>query len=599
MQKQKTRLTSLILAIFMVLGVFSTFPSLRANAETAEPLATSGQCGDNAFWEFDGETLYITGEGDMWDYTTEIYVVLEDGRHFSPTNVTPWLYLYPKYLKMSEGITSIGSFAFADLPLIAAFIPDSVTFIDDTAFWNSHHPPTAAPSNLNIPVVIVCNEGSYAKESPDGFRRITEEVEVDGNAFFSKDGKKFIYYNSQIDNMLYDISEINNTPYYPEHSGYYIIPDGVEEISENAFAESSLAYIEIPETIKTISPKAFSDCDVLKYLYNPLNNNSEVCENEVKNEKLILQDDVLFTNDFSVLVKYSPAKQTEEYIIPDTVKAIDKWAFYQNKNIKSVVIPESITSIEISAFDYCDNLTIYGYYGSYAETYANENDIPFVNLNNIPTKLSATVKKVSPTSTKVYVERTQGESKGAISYVLLKGDYSDIDFSNMKLADMKNHPDFVKAEYSNYTKNFNFNITNLDRNTVYTVVPFTVKMKYGYFGLGENVVFTTSDISLTTVIKTVTANIAKFKISRSGEANGALGYVLLKGDVADNFTTLEEYQNSDNFLANQTSNWTGSVTVTVKGIESGETYTVVPYTQKGNVYTFGLGENITFIAEYS
>jgi hypothetical protein len=215
----------------------------------------------------------------------------------------------------------------------------------------------------------------------------------------------------------------------------------------------------------------------------------------------------------------------------------------------------------------------------------------------VAVKLDSTIKKVSPTSSKIYVKRTEGNAKGSISYVLLKGDYSDVDFSTAKLADMKNHENFVKLEYSNYTKNFNFNITHLDKNTTYTLVPFTVKMKYGYFGMGENVTFTTTDISLETVVKTVTADTAKFKISRTGSANGALGYVLLKGDVSNNFKTLEEYQNSENFLANQTSKWTGSVTVTVKGIESGETYTVVPYTQKGGVYSFGLGENITFTAE--
>jgi hypothetical protein len=181
----------------------------------------------------------------------------------------------------------------------------------------------------------------------------------------------------------------------------------------------------------------------------------------------------------------------------------------------------------------------------------------------------------------------------------LKGDYSDTDFSNMKLADMKNHEDFVKWEYSNYTKNFNFNITNLDRNTVYTVVPFTVKMKYGYFGLGENVTFVTSYVSLNTDLKTLTADSAVFKISRTGEANGALGYVLLQ-DFSDedlNCTTLEDFKNLPSFVANQTSNWTGSVTVTVKGIENGKSYIIIPYTQKGGIYSFGLGENLGFIVE--
>jgi hypothetical protein len=272
-------------------------------------------------------------------------------------------------------------------------------------------------------------------------------------------------------------------------------------------------------------------------------------------------------------------------------------AFGECENLISIMIPNRVNSIDEDTFFLRnENLTIYGYTNSYVETYAAENEIPFV-VTEKPKTLSATIKKVTPTSAKIYVERTQGNAKGAISYVLLVGDYADVDFSTAKLADMKNHENFVKAEYSNWTKNVNFNITGLDRNTVYTVVPFTVKMKYGYFGMGENVTFVTSYVSLNTELKTLTADTAKFKISRNGDANGALGYVLLKGDVSDNFKTLEEYQNSENFLANQTSNWTGSVTVTVKGIESGETYTVVPYTQKGNVYTFGLGENLTFTAE--
>jgi hypothetical protein len=44
-----------------------------------------------------------------------------------------------------------------------------------------------------------------------------------------------------------------------------------------------------------------------------------------------------------------------------------------------MVIPRSVT--HIAAFAGCDQLTIYGYRGSYAETYANDNDIPFVALD--------------------------------------------------------------------------------------------------------------------------------------------------------------------------------------------------------------------------
>ena len=47
----------------------------------------------------------------------------------------------------------------------------------------------------------------------------------------------------------------------------------------------------------------------------------------------------------------------------------------------SVIIPDSVTSIESNAFYSCDNLTIFGYTGSTAETYAENNEIPFVALD--------------------------------------------------------------------------------------------------------------------------------------------------------------------------------------------------------------------------
>ena len=42
-----------------------------------------------------------------------------------------------------------------------------------------------------------------------------------------------------------------------------------------------------------------------------------------------------------------------------------------------MTIPDSVTSIGEWAFEGCKNLTIYGRFGSYAETYAKENNIPF------------------------------------------------------------------------------------------------------------------------------------------------------------------------------------------------------------------------------
>jgi len=72
--------------------------------------------------------------------------------------------------------------------------------------------------------------------------------------------------------------------------------------------------------------------------------------------------------------------------IPSSVTSIGEVTFYYCTSLASITIPSSVTSIGFGAFYDCDKLTIYGYAGSYAETYANENSIPFVEIQPIAIK---------------------------------------------------------------------------------------------------------------------------------------------------------------------------------------------------------------------
>ncbi len=85
----------------------------------------SGKCGDNVSYFFDGETLTLSGTGDMWDY--------DDTSNLSPLYGLEGV----DKIVVSKGITGIGEFAFYNTSAKLAVLPDTVTTVSEGAFYNS------------------------------------------------------------------------------------------------------------------------------------------------------------------------------------------------------------------------------------------------------------------------------------------------------------------------------------------------------------------------------------------------------------------------------------------------------------------------------
>ena len=75
---------------------------------------------------------------------------------------------------------------------------------------------------------------------------------------------------------------------------------------------------------------------------------------------------------------FSDSTSLERVIIPDSVTHIGSGAFEGCKELTRVIIPESVTSIWDYAFADCPLLTVYGYSDSYARTFAEIHNIPFI-----------------------------------------------------------------------------------------------------------------------------------------------------------------------------------------------------------------------------
>ena len=142
-----------------------------------------------------------------------------------------------------------------------------------------------------------------------------------------------------------------------------VIPSSVTSIGDSAFSGCvSLSEIVIPSSVTSIGDSAFSWCSSLKYISIP---KSVICLNgnpfagwngklECLSPNFVYEDDVLFNKDKSRIISFRN-RNVKSYVIPSSVTSIDR-AFSWCRSLSEIVIPSSVTSIGDWAFYGCDSL---------------------------------------------------------------------------------------------------------------------------------------------------------------------------------------------------------------------------------------------------
>ena len=210
------------------------------------------------------------------------------------------------------------------------------------------------------------------KYSKDGRKLLRVSGELSG-AYSVKEGTRIIcdrafWYCDSLSEIVIpsSVASIGDSAFLGCRSlSEIVIPSSVTSIGDWAFSVCrSLSEIVIPSSVTSIGDRAFNGCFSLKYISIP---KSVICLNgnpfagwngklECLSPNFVYEDDVLFNKDKSRIISFRN-QNIKSYVIPSSVTSIGEGTFSVCRSLSEIVIPSSVTSIGDFAFSFCDSLS--------------------------------------------------------------------------------------------------------------------------------------------------------------------------------------------------------------------------------------------------
>lgn len=272
-----------------------------------------------------------------------------------------FLYSNCSEIRLPDGIQSIGDNAFSFCQKLTTInIPQSVTSIGESAFRASH--------NL-IEIILPNGLETIGSRAFGGCSSLISIVIPNS---VTSIGKSAFQECSSLTSVVLSnkLTVISEYLFYECHSlNNVVIPRGIQTIGICAFFEcTNLSNLSLPNSLIHIENNAFAFCVSLDNLYLP---------------------NYIESIDYSA---FRGCTGLTKCILPDGITTISDSCFLGCTNLNSLYIPKNVDEIYLTAFgtrsyvvgqgwiftpSVSDTFTIYGESGSYAETFAIENKIPF------------------------------------------------------------------------------------------------------------------------------------------------------------------------------------------------------------------------------
>ena len=290
------------------------------------------------------------------------------------------------FINIPYTLETLSDYTFRDCYAITSLSFPSLTKIGIYCFSNC-----TSLQTIEIPKLTIIEKYSFIScFSLNSITLSDELISIQRNAFQNTTGLKNITFPSSLINISKysfqdsGIEKINfkATPQITELSSYAFtyatsltninIPQTIQTIGTQCFSYTNLFTFTVPRETTSIGDSCFEGCTHLESFIIPedcklnqiglfvFKGCSSLSLTLANNTHFVEENSALFDHDKRTLLIFPPASKTRFFAIPENVRTINAAAFYECKNLHTILIPEhgNLQQIGISAFQNCENLHI-------------------------------------------------------------------------------------------------------------------------------------------------------------------------------------------------------------------------------------------------